>query len=223
MDLELILPGKIDYKEALELQEKTLELRQQDKIPDTLILLEHPPVLTLGRRGEYDNILFSKEALEAQGVKVYEINRGGDVTYHGPGQIVGYPIMDLTKMGRDVKEYVYKIEEVFIRLLLNEYGIIAHRDEKKYTGVWVGNEKITAIGIAVKRWVTMHGFAFNVNTDLSHFKWINPCGITDKGVTSVEKLIGKKIDLNKMNQLVIQYFCEVFEKQMGQIPRPTGR
>jgi lipoyl(octanoyl) transferase len=211
MKLNILQPGRLDYKEALDLQEKMMLLRQQNEIPDTLILLEHPPVLTLGRRGEYENILLSKDVLEAQGVKIYEVSRGGDVTYHGPGQIVGYPIMDLSPMGKDIKEYVYKIEEVFIRLLLNEFGIKADRDEKKYTGVWVGNEKITAIGVAVKRWVTMHGFAFNVNTDLSHFHWINPCGITDKGVTSVQKLLGKEMDFAKMNELVIKYFCEVFE------------
>lgn len=211
MKLNILQPGRLDYKEALDLQEKMMLQRQHNEIPDTLILLEHPPVLTLGRRGEYENILLSKDVLEAQGVKIYEVSRGGDVTYHGPGQIVGYPIMDLTHMGKDVKEYVYKIEEVFIRLLLNEFGIKADRDEKKYTGVWVGNEKITAIGIAVKRWITMHGFAFNVNTDLSHFHWINPCGITDKGVTSVQKLLGKEMDFAKMNELVIKYFCEVFE------------
>jgi lipoyl(octanoyl) transferase len=211
MKLNILQPGRLDYKEALDLQEKMMLLRQQNEIPDTLILLEHPPVLTLGRRGEYENILLSKDVLEAQGVKIYEVSRGGDVTYHGPGQIVGYPIRDLSPMGKDIKEYVYKIEEVFIRLLLNEFGIKADRDEKKYTGVWVGNEKITAIGVAVKRWVTMHGFAFNVNTDLSHFHWINPCGITDKGVTSVQKLLGKEMDFAKMNELVIKYFCEVFE------------
>jgi lipoyl(octanoyl) transferase len=211
MKLNILQPGRLDYKEALDLQEKLMYQRQQNEIPDTLILLEHTPVLTLGRRGEYENILLSKETLEAQGVKIYEVSRGGDVTYHGPGQIVGYPIMDLSQMGKDVKEYVYKIEEVFIRLLLNEFGIKADRDEKKYTGVWVGNEKITAIGIAVKRWVTMHGFAFNVNTDLSHFHWINPCGITDKGVTSVQKLLGREMDFAKMNELVIKYFVEVFE------------
>lgn len=212
MKLEIHQPGRLDYKEALELQESLQLLRQHNEIPDTLVLLEHPPVLTLGRRGEYENILMSKELLEAQGVKIYEVSRGGDVTYHGPGQIVGYPIMDLTGMNRDVKEFVYNIEEVFILLLLKEFGIKAERDEKKYTGVWVGNEKITAIGISVKRWITMHGFAFNVNTDLRHFNWINPCGITDKGVTSLEKLLGKELDFAKMNELVIEYFCEVFER-----------
>ena len=213
MHLNILLPGRLDYKEALDLQEKLLLLRQQNEIEDTLILLEHPPVLTLGRRGEYGNILLPLDILEAQGVKVYEVSRGGDVTYHGPGQIVGYPIINLCNMGKDIKEFVYKIEEVIIRLLSNEFGIKSYRDEKKYTGVWVEDEKITAIGIAVKKWVTMHGFAFNVNTDLSHFKWITPCGITDKSVTSVQKILGREIDFVKMNEFVLKYFCEVFSAQ----------
>ena len=213
MHLNILLPGRLDYQEALNLQEKLLLLRQQNEIDDTLILLEHPPVLTLGRRGEYGNILLPLDILEAQGVKVYEVSRGGDVTYHGPGQIVGYPIINLCNMGKDIKEFVYKVEEVLIRLLSNEFGIKSYRDEKKYTGVWVGDEKITAIGIAVKKWVTMHGFAFNVNTDLSHFKWITPCGITDKSVTSVQKILGREIDFVKMNEFVLKYFCEVFSAQ----------
>ena len=213
MNLNILLPGSMDYKEALDLQEKLLLLRQQKEIEDTLILLEHPPVLTLGRRGEYENILIPPDILEAQGVKIYEVNRGGDVTYHGPGQIVGYPIMDLSNKGKDIKDYILKVEEVIIRLLSDEFGIQAQRDEKKYTGVWVGDEKITAIGVAVKKWVTMHGFAFNVNTDLSHFNWIIPCGITDKSVTSVQKILGKAIELDKMVDLLIKYFCEVFDAQ----------
>ncbi len=206
-------PGRLDYKEALELQEETQRKRIEGSIPDTLILLEHFPVLTLGRRGDEQNILRSREELMAVGVKVYDVNRGGDVTYHGPGQIVGYPVMDLKEMGRDIKAFVFKIEEVFIRLLLAEFGITAEREDKKYTGVWVGNDKITAIGIAVKQWVTMHGFAFNVNTDLSHFGWINPCGLSDKGVTSIQKLTGKVADFGRMNDLVSKYFLEVFERE----------
>ena len=210
MKINIVRLGKIDYKDALDIQEKLLDLRQQHKIGDVILLLEHPPVLTLGRRGEYANILLPRQELEASGVSVYEVTRGGDVTYHGPGQIVGYPIMDLNNHGKDVKDFVWKIEEVFIRLLKEEYNISADRDENKYTGVWVGNEKITAIGIAVKRWVTMHGFAFNVNTQLEHFKWINPCGITDKGVTSLQKLLGHPLDFERLNGQVADYFCRVF-------------
>lgn len=210
MILNICMPGRVGYAEALALQEKLLALRQADRIGDTLLLLEHPPVLTLGVRGQAGNILLPEKALEAQGVSVYKVGRGGDVTYHGPGQIVGYPIMDLKGHGRDIKQYVWNVEEVFIRLLKREFGIEATREEKKYTGVWVGSEKITAIGVAVKSWVTMHGFAFNVNTDLEHFKWINPCGITDRGVTSLKKLLGRELDMGRMNALVAAYFAEVF-------------
>lgn len=209
--LDVVRAGFLDYRSSLDLQERTLRDRIDGKIPDTLILVEHPPVLTLGRRGEKSNILVDQEELAKKGIDVFEVNRGGDVTYHGPGQIVGYPVMDLKTKGGDIKGYVWGIEEVFIRLLSREFGITAYREEKKYTGVWVGSEKITAIGIAVKNMVTMHGFAFNVNTDLDHFHWINPCGITDKGVTSVEKLLGRKMNFASMNELVVRYFREVFE------------
>jgi lipoyl(octanoyl) transferase len=213
MKLNVLRLGRMDYREALELQEKLLALRQQDGVGDTLLLVEHPPVLTLGRRGKYENILVPREELEANGVSIYEVSRGGDVTYHGPGQLVGYPIMDLAGHGKDIKAFVLNVEEVFIRLLAEQYGITAGRDEKTYTGVWVGNEIITAIGIAVKHWVTMHGFAFNINTDLSHFKWINPCGITDKGVTSLKEELGHAADFEQLNKLVIKYFCEVFDAE----------
>jgi lipoyl(octanoyl) transferase len=208
--INIVNLGKMDYAEALVLQEALMSRHLQGNEEQTLLLVEHPPVLTLGRRGEYANILLPRKELEANGISVYEVSRGGDVTYHGPGQLVGYPIVDLSKIGRDVKEFVWKVEEVFIRLLAEKYELAAVRDEKKYTGVWVGNEKITAIGIAVKRWITMHGFAFNINTQLEHFKWINPCGITDKGVTSLQKLLGKPLDFEKVTLQTAEYFCEVF-------------
>lgn len=210
MKLNVCRLGRIDYGEALALQEKLLDLRQRGLIADTLLLLEHPSVLTLGVRGDEANILLPQEELKAQGVSIYRVGRGGDVTYHGPGQIVGYPIIDLTGQGRDIKRFVWNVEEVFIRLLHERFGIRADREEKKYTGVWVGDAKITAIGIAVKRWVTMHGFAFNVNTNLGHFQWINPCGLTDRGVTSLQRLIGRELDFDEMNGLVTEYFASVF-------------
>lgn len=213
MKLNVCRLGRMDYKEALDIQEMLLSLRQQGKIEDMLLLVEHLPVLTIGRSGKESNIIMPGELLEANGVSIYEVSRGGDVTYHGPGQIVGYPILDINKHGKDIKQYVWKLEEVIIRLLKEEYGITAHREEKKYTGVWVGDEKITAIGIAVKHWVTMHGFAFNINTNLDHFRWIIPCGITDKGVTSLQKLTGQAQDFEALNGQVIQYFCEVFGMQ----------
>ena len=210
MEIKVAKLGRLEYGKALAVQEKLLALRQAGKIGDIMLLVEHPPVLTVGRRGEYSNILLPTEELKAAGVEIFDVNRGGDVTYHGPGQIVGYPIMDLNEYGRDIKDYVGKIEEIFIRLLKDDYGITAHRDDKKYTGVWVENSKITAIGIAVKRWVTMHGFAFNVNTDLEHFRWINPCGITDKGVTSLQKLLGHAEDYERLNERVVWFFAQVF-------------
>lgn len=213
MDVRIFQPGILEYIEALALQDQMVLSRQRDEIGDTLILLGHPSVITLGRRGDIKNILLDKETLLKKGVSVHETNRGGDVTYHGPGQIVGYPIMDLSLMEKDIKKYVYNIEEVFIRLLLCEFGIKAEREEKKFTGVWVGNEKIVAIGIAVRKGITMHGFAFNVNTDLSHFGWIHPCGIVDKGVTSLKKLTGKEVDISAIQALVVSYFCDVFERR----------
>jgi len=211
MNLNIVKLGNMDYAEALSIQEKLLELRQKNKISDTFLLVEHPPTLTLGKRGEYSNILLPLEELRKKGIGIYEINRGGDVTYHGPGQLVGYPIVNLNELGLGVKEYVWKLEEVFIRLLGEKYNIKAHREDNKYTGVWVDESKITAIGIAVKHWVTMHGFAFNINTNLEHFKWINPCGITDKGVVSLEKLLGKPGDFKELQNTVVDYFCEIFK------------
>ncbi len=220
MKLNIVDLGIIDYKEALELQEKLQKLLIERKTgEDFLLLLEHPPVLTLGRRGSRDNILTDVSRLEEMGVKIYDVNRGGDITYHGPGQIVGYPVIDLNNIGRDIKEFVWKVEEVFIRLLDREYGIAAEREEKKYTGVWVEDSKITAIGIAVRQWVTMHGFAFNVNTDLSHFGWINPCGITDRGVTSLRQLTGQKQDMRKLFSKVSEYFCQVFGYEADMLDR----
>jgi len=211
MDINFIRLGLIDYKKALDIQEKLLALRQQDIIDDVFLLVEHPSVITIGRGGSYSNILFSKERLESMGINVYEVSRGGDVTYHGPGQIVGYMIMDLNKHGRDLHNFVGKIGEVFIRLLKEKYNINASMDRGKYTGVWIANEKITAIGIALKRWVTMHGFAFNVSTDMENFKWIYPCGIKDRGVTSLELLTGAPQNFEKLNEYVLNYFCKVFD------------
>lgn len=211
--VNVIRLGTIDYDKALSIQERLSAMRQQNEIDDCLLILEHYPVLTMGVRAEESNILLPQKQLEEEGVKIYEISRGGDVTYHGPGQIVGYPILDLNNHGKDIKAFVWNLEEVFIRLLKNKYDISAHREEKKYTGVWVGDNKITAIGIAVKKWVTMHGFAFNVNTNLDHFKWINPCGITDKGVTSLQKLLGHTLDIELLKDQVTDYFCDVFELQ----------
>jgi len=209
--IEIAKLGMIDYQAALDLQEKLLKEVMSGERDDTLLLLEHPPVITIGRSGSHSNIVADEDVLRSQGVGIYDVGRGGDVTYHGPGQIVGYPIMDLKKHGRDIRAFGQKIEEIFIRLLKEEYGVYAHGEEKKYTGVWVGEEKITAIGIAVKHWVTMHGFAFNVNTNLEHFKWIIPCGLEGRGVTSLAKINGCNQDFEKVNNLLADYFCSVFD------------
>lgn len=210
LPLTVSLLGTIDYQEALHLQERLLKLRQQGTINDVLLLLEHPPTLTLGLKADGSNIIAPQEALKARGVQVFKVNRGGDVTYHGPGQIVGYPILDLKGFGRDVPGYFRRIEETFIQLMQKEYGIQAGRNAK-YPGVWVGDDKITAIGCSLKRWVTMHGFAFNVNTDLDHFQWIHPCGISDKGVTSLHKIVGCPQNLAVVHEQVIKYFCAAFD------------
>lgn len=210
MILNIVNLGLIEYGKALELQEQLLSLCEKKTIDDTLLLLEHPPVITMGTRAEESNIYLPREQLDKMGVCIYNVSRGGDVTYHGPGQIVGYPIMNLTRHGKDIHAFIFKIQEVIIRLLEREYGIQASREFSKYTGVWIGNEKITAIGIALKRWVSMHGFAFNVNTDLSHFKWINPCGLSDRSITSLQKLTNTPQDIDHLNSLIGDYFCEVF-------------
>ncbi len=209
MKLNVLFLGKCDYDSALDIQYNILEKRQKDDIGDTLILVEHPPVITIGRNGKETNVVASDEYLKSQGVAVFDTNRGGDVTYHGPGQIVGYPIIKLKEQGIGVRDFVKGLEEIFIKLLRETCNIEAGRDSEN-TGVWVGNDKITAIGLAVKRGVTMHGFAFNVNTILEHFLLIVPCGIVGKGVTSIEKLSGKKADFEEMNKRVIEYFCSEF-------------
>jgi len=210
LDIDVIYLGRMEYLKALEIQTRKWEKVSYEDERDTLFLVEHPPVITLGVRGKKENILIPEEELQRMGVSVVQVSRGGDVTYHGPGQIVGYPVMNLKHFGRDIHNFVEKIEDTFIRLLKDDYGITAGRGDKTYTGVWVGNDKITAIGIQVKRWTTMHGFAFNVNTDLSHFSWIVPCGLTDRGVTSLEKLTGRKQDMGILFKRTAEVFCENF-------------
>ena len=209
MILKVLFLGRCEYREALEIQYKLLEKRQKGEIEDTLIIVEHPPVITLGNQAEKSNIIVSEEYLKQQGIDIIETNRGGDVTYHGDGQIVGYPIVDIKNAKIGVRDFVNGLEEVFIQLLQQELGIASERSPG-HTGVWIGTNKILAIGLAVKRGVTMHGFAFNVNTNLKHFDFIVPCGITGKGVTSVEKLLGKTYNIDEMNKKVVDYFAKVF-------------
>ncbi|MBR0600601.1 lipoyl(octanoyl) transferase LipB [Sinanaerobacter chloroacetimidivorans] len=201
--------GLMGYEEALALQMKIQKLVSLNRLSHILLILEHPPVITMGSGAKLENILADPEFLKEKGIEIFKTGRGGDVTYHGPGQIVGYPILNLNELGKDVKAYVRKLEEVTIRLLKSEYGIDAGRNSG-FTGVWVGNEKITAIGCSVKRWVTMHGFAFNVNTDMEGFALIHPCGIIDKGVTSLKNIMGVTQDMQKNMDLVIDFFGKTF-------------
>jgi lipoyl(octanoyl) transferase len=204
--------GMVPYAEALELQKRLVERRKAGEIPDQLLLLEHPPVITLGVRTKSDrsHVLATCEALEDEGVEIFETGRGGDVTYHGPGQLVGYPILDLRPDRCDVHRYVRDLEEVLIRTAAS-FGVAAGRSAG-LTGVWVGNEKLAAIGVRIARWVTSHGFAFNVTTNLAHFGLIVPCGITGKGVTSLERLLGRKVPMPEVEGAVVQAFAGVFDR-----------
>jgi lipoyl(octanoyl) transferase len=206
--------GSIDYGSALRLQEHLVELRKQNRIDNVLLLLEHPPVITLGRNANETNIVAPREFLAGKGVEVFEINRGGDVTFHGPGQLVGYPIFDLRsfpeKIG--VVEYVRRIEEVLIRTCIH-YGIESQRI-KGMTGVWTMSErKIAAIGVHISRGVTSHGFALNVTTDLDYFKLIVPCGLT-KPVTSIQVESGKHPTMEEVLPIVTRSFGGVFKSQI---------
>ena len=204
--------GRIAYADALALQRALVEERKTGAIDDQLLLVEHPHVLTLGVRGDggRSHILASPDLLASRRVDVYEAGRGGDITYHGPGQIVGYPIVDLKPDRQDVHRYVRDIEEVLIRTAA-DYGIEAGRVEG-LTGVWVGREKLAAIGVRIARWVTSHGFALNVTTDLDYFGLIVPCGIADRGVTSLERLLGRAVDRAEVEDRIIAHFCRVFER-----------
>ena len=203
----------VPYKETFALQKELVALRGAEKTEDILLLLEHKKVITIGNSGKTQNVLFSEEWLKKMGIDVEKINRGGDVTYHGPGQIVGYFIFNIYDYGSGVKDFFYKLEEIFIRLLKNYYNIEAVRDSK-YPGVWVGNKKITALGCAIKRGISMHGFGFNVNTDLKDFELINPCGILDRGVTSLEELVGGKLDLELVKDQLKKTIEKVFETNL---------
>jgi lipoyl(octanoyl) transferase len=200
----------VSYADALALQQALVEDRKAGRIPDQLLLLQHPPVITLGVRTRNDrsHIVAPAETLERQGVSIVEVGRGGDVTYHGPGQLVGYPIVDLKPDRCDVHRYVRDLEEVLIRTAA-AFGVAAGR-AAGLTGAWVGRDKLAAIGVRISRWVTSHGFALNVGTDLRHFDFIVPCGIFDRGVTSLEKLAGRDIQLDRVETTVIQAFSEVF-------------
>lgn len=205
--------GLVPYADGLELQRQLVEERKADRIPDTLLLLQHPHVLTIGvKQDGRAHILASPERLTSLGVEVFETGRGGDVTYHGPGQLVGYPILDLNPARRDVHQYVRDLEEVMIRVCAG-YGLEAGR-VKGFSGAWItresGDEKIGAIGVRISRWITSHGFAFNVATDIDFFNLIVPCGIADKGVTSLASKLGRAPAMSEVEDRFVEQFSAVF-------------
>ena len=214
--------GLVPYAEALELQKRLVEQRKAGDIPDQLLLLEHPPVITLGvkTRNDRSHVLETERGLADRGIELFATGRGGDVTYHGPGQLVGYPIIDLKPDRCDVHRYVRDLEEALIRTAA-AFGITAGRTPG-LTGTWVGDDKLAAIGVRIARWVTSHGFALNVSTNLSHFGLIVPCGIADKGVTSLEKLTGRPIPMDDVETAVSQAFADVFERRLTG-PQPALR
>lgn len=224
-----------DFQTALHRSLVDNKLNNRDLPPGTypqehsLILVEHPPVYTLGKSGSTDNLLLSEAELQARGIQYFPINRGGDITFHGPGQIVGYPILDLECFFNDVHRYVRNVEEVIIRTLA-EYGLDTYRI-KDYTGVWIGGtdgaqqRKVCAIGVHLSRWVTLHGWALNVNTPLEYFRYIVPCGISDadKTVTSMEVELGRPVDMNEVKTKIKRHFADVFEcKVVDPAPEWSG-
>ncbi len=216
--LEVRRLGLVGYADALDLQKRLVDDRKADRIPDQLLLLQHPPVITLGvkTRGDRSHVLATPEVLARAGVELFETGRGGDVTYHGPGQLVGYPIIDLRPDRCDVHRYVRDLEEVLIATA-GAFGVAATRVQG-LTGAWVGDRKLAAIGVRIARWITSHGFAFNVATELDHFKLIVPCGITDRGVTSLDQLTGRPVPMASVEDAAIDAFASVF----GRSPRTVG-
>lgn len=207
--------GLMPYEAGLALQADLVAARKAGDIPDTLVLLQHPPVITLGVkvRQSREHVLATDEQLRAHGIALFEAGRGGDVTYHGPGQLVGYPILDLKPDRMDAHKYVRDLEEALIGVC-GDLGLAADR-KPGLTGVWVGDEKIAAIGVRLSRWVTSHGFALNVSTELDHFGLIVPCGISDKGVTSLSSLLGHAPPMAGVEDRVIHHICRVFGRTLA--------
>lgn len=203
----------LDYREAWKLQLALVEARRhEDNPPDVFFLLEHPAVFTLGRRGGRDHLMVSEEFLHERGISIFHVERGGDITYHGPGQLVGYPIVDLRANGWKVVDFVGALEEVLIRTA-GDWGIQAERNPLN-RGVWVGPAKLGSLGIAVRRGVSFHGFALNVNTDLEPFQWINPCGLTGIMMTSMERVLGGKVPVSQVRKAVRQHVKDVFAVEL---------
>jgi lipoate-protein ligase B len=201
--------GRTDYKRVWDLQKKLVDLRHKSEVDDLLLFTEHNPVITMGRASSPKNVLSSAEELKKRNVELFVIERGGDVTFHGPGQLVIYPILDLNNHGRDLHKYLRNLEKVIIGVL-NGYGIEAGTREG-LTGVWSDNHKLAAIGVAVSRWITYHGAALNVNTDLDYFKLINPCGITDYPVGSIKSTLGNDVDFDDVINKLEKSFADIFD------------
>lgn len=216
--LAVIDLGLQPYRPVWELQQELQRKRIEQQIPDTLIFVEHTPVYTIGKNGTNLHVIASSDFLQLHGIDVVQVDRGGDVTYHGPGQLVGYPIFDLHQHKQSISWYMRSLEEVFIEVL-KQYSLQGERSEG-YTGVWIKDEKITALGVRISRWVTMHGFAFNVNTNLSHFGGIIPCGIFQYGVTSLQKAMNQSIDMEEVKQFVIKVFQKIFS--FSEVEAETG-
>lgn len=198
--------GILDYEEALGLQDRLVRVRMNGEISDTVLFLQHPPVITMGKSGKVKNIL-APETIAERKIKIIQTDRGGDVTYHGPGQLIVYPIMNLADQGLGLLGYVWKLEEMVIKLLRN-FGIQGGRVEKM-RGVWVGKEKIAALGVFLSRWISKHGLALNVNTDLDPFDLINPCG-TGRRATSMARILGRELSMEDVESMMIRSFAEVF-------------
>lgn len=206
--------GLIDYKKAWDLQHQLWLKRVEERLPDLLLILEHPHVITLGRRGNRSSLLVSPEVLKEMGIALFQVERGGEVTYHGPGQLVGYPILNLKDYGYRVTQYIYEIEEVLIRAL-RDFGIEGNRDFRN-RGVWVRDKKIASIGIAIQRWVSFHGFALNYRTELKYFEWIYPCGLQGVKMTSMKEMLGKEISRDRLVERVSFHFKEIFQREWEQ-------
>lgn len=213
--LNLIDLRRTKYEETWRLQKKIVALRQEGEIGDVLLFTEHEPVITMGRATSFENLLCSPEQLKQKGVEIHEIERGGDITFHGPGQLVIYPIINLNNHGRDLHKYLRDLENVIIDAL-RKFGIDSGTKEG-LTGVWANNSKLASIGVAVSRWITYHGAALNVNTDLDYFKLINPCGITEYSIGSMASATGKKIDMDKVRNELASSFAAVFNYEIERV------
>jgi len=201
--------GLIEYSEAWKLQRRLHRQRVEGKIDDVILLLEHPPTITVGKSGTLGNVLVSREQLAQRGISLFFIDRGGDVTYHGPGQLTVYPILDLRQRGKDLHCYVRNLEEVILRTL-KDFSIDGDRDER-HPGVWVNEDEIAAIGLSLRRWVSMHGFALNVNVGLEPFSFINPCGFSDRRATSMSKILGSRVPMEEAANSLISHFYDIFD------------